>query len=67
MSKKQDLIRKMLEMQREFIKKEHESGLDPRDYYAGDDSTEGGGYNKEYTRLANELVDLAHEEKGSHR
>jgi hypothetical protein len=64
---KQQLIKKMLELQRKFSEYEHEHGFDLADYY---DDTEGhllANYRKEYDELATKLVDLAHEEKGSHR
>lgn len=66
-SKKQKLIKRMLELQRKFSEYEHEHGLDLADYY---DAAEGhplADYRKEYDELATKLVDLAHEEKGSRR
>lgn len=66
-SEKQKLIQKMLELQKKFSEYEREHGLDLADYY---DAAEGHplhNYRKEYDELAKKLVDLAHEEKGSHR
>ena len=34
MSEKQELIRKMLKMQKDFIAQEHQGGVDPKDYFA---------------------------------
>ena len=67
MGEKQDLIRKMLEMQRKFIEREHAGGIDPQEYYAPEEGDDLDGYQKAYTEMANRLVELAHEEKGSRR
>jgi hypothetical protein len=63
---KQDLIDKMLEMQKQFIEYEHEHGVTGKDYWA---SQEGllAGYRQEYMDMANRVVDLAHEIVGSAR
>jgi len=63
---KQDLIEKMLEMQKQFIEYEHEHGVTGKDYWA---SQEGllAGYRQEYMDMANRVVDLAHEIVGSAR
>jgi len=67
MSEKQKLIQEMLEMQKKFIAREHKGGIDSEDYYhpEGGDTLEG--YQEKYNTLANRLVELAHEEKGSSR
>jgi len=64
--KKQTLIDKMLEMQKQFIAYEHEHGVSGRDYWA---SSEGllVNYRQEYMDMANRVVDLAHEIVGSSR
>lgn len=67
MSEKQDLIKRMLELQKKFIDYEHENGLDPFDYYTPQPGHPLENYRKEYQDLANKIVDLAHEEVGSHR
>lgn len=67
MSEKQEIIKKMLEMQKKFIAYEHANGVDPQDYFAPAQDHELDGYRQEYQELANRLVDMAHEEKGSHR
>ena len=63
---KQELIDKMLEMQKQFIAYEHENGISGKDYWA---SQEGllADYRQEYMDMANRVVDIAHEIVGSHR
>lgn len=67
MNKRKELIKQMIEMQRRFIAYEHEHGLNPADYYAPPEKHPLHGYRQEYMAVAMELVDLAHERKGSHR
>lgn len=67
MSDKQELINKLLEMQRKFIEYEHQNGVDPKDYYSPEGGHPLSGFRQEYAELATKLVDMAHEEKGSHR
>jgi hypothetical protein len=66
-SEKQDLINRMLELQKKFIEYEQGHGLDPRDYYAPDADHPLAGYREEYADLADRVVNLAHAEKGSIR
>lgn len=63
---KQELIDKMLEMQKQFIEYEHEHGVTGKDYWA---STDGllADYRQEYMDMANRVVDIAHEIVGSSR
>jgi len=63
---KQELIDKMLEMQKRFIAYEHEHGVTGKDYWA---STEGllVDYRQDYMDMANRVVDIAHEIVGSSR
>jgi hypothetical protein len=63
---KNELIQKMLEMQKEFIDLEHEQGITGKDYWA---SQEGllKDYRQQYMDMANRVVDIAHELVGSHR
>ncbi|MBK5966628.1 hypothetical protein CCR95_21755 [Thiocystis minor] len=65
-SEKQELIDKMLEMQKQFIDYEHQHGVSGKDYWA---STEGllADYRQEYLDMANRVVDIAHEIVGSVR
>jgi hypothetical protein len=67
MSEKQELIKRLLEMQKKFIDYEHANGVEMEDYFAGDESHPLHNFRQEYTDLANKLVDMAHAEKGSHR
>lgn len=67
MSEKQKLIQEMLEMQKKFIAKEHTDGIEPESYYNPDEGTDLDGYQAKYNEMANRLVELAHEEKGSNR
>ena len=67
MSEKQEIIKKMIEMQKRFIDYEHANGVDPKDYFFPAEDHELNGYRQQYQDLATRLVDIAHEEKGSHR
>jgi hypothetical protein len=67
MSDKQELIKKMLEMQKKFIDFEHENGVEMEDYFVGEEGHPLHHYRQEYMDMAMKLVDIAHEEKGSHR
>ncbi len=63
---KQELIDKMLVMQKKFIDYEHEHGVSGKDYWA---SKEGllANYRENYMKMANRVVDLAHQIVGSSR
>jgi len=63
---KQELIDKMLEMQKQFIDYEHEHGVTGKDYWASKDGLLAD-YRQEYMDMANRVVDLAHEIVGSTR
>ncbi len=67
MSDKQELIKQMLEMQKKFIDYEHKHGVSQQEYFAAGDSHELHNYRQQYNEMAIKLVDMAHEEKGSHR
>ena len=67
MSEKQEIIQQLLEMQKKFIAREQAGGLDPKDYYDPDSGGDLDGYQSNYAELANKLVEMAHEEKGSRR
>lgn len=63
---KQELIDKMLEMQKQFIDHEHQHGITGKDYWASKDGLLAD-YRQEYMDMANRVVDLAHEIVGSSR
>jgi hypothetical protein len=63
---KQDLIDKMLVMQKQFIEYEHENGISGKDYWASSDGLLAN-YRQEYLDMANRVVDIAHELVGSSR
>ena len=67
MSDKQELIKQMIEMQKKFMEYEHKNGVTQQEYFTADESHELGDYRHKYNELAIKLVDMAHEEKGSHR
>ena len=67
MSGKKELIEKMIKMQTAYIAQEQNSGIDPKDYFAPEDGHALDGYRESYEKLATQVVDLAHEEKGSKR
>jgi len=67
MSEKQELISKLLEMQKKFIDYEHENGVEMEDYFVPEEGHPLHGFRQDYMALANKLIDIAHAEKGSHR
>jgi hypothetical protein len=67
MSEKQDLIKRMLELQAKFIKYEQDNGVTGFDYYTPEAGHPLEGYRQEYAELATKVVDLAHGEAGSSR
>ncbi len=66
MSEKQEMIKKMIEMQKKFIAYEHEHGVTQEEYYTAPEGHELAGYRQEYRDLSMKLIDIAHKEKGSH-
>ncbi|MEA3292430.1 MAG: hypothetical protein U9Q71_09055 [Pseudomonadota bacterium] len=66
MSEKQELIDQMMEMQKKFIAYEHKNGVSPEEYFT-ETGGELDGYREKYMELTEKLIDMAHEEKGSHR
>ncbi len=67
MSEKQEIIKQMIEMQRKFIDLEQKGEFSAEEYYDSDGESELARYKQTYNDLAIKLVDMAHEEKGSHR
>jgi hypothetical protein len=54
-------------MQKKFIAYEQENGVNFKDYFTPEAGHPLEGYRQSYMDKAMELVDIAHEEKGSHR
>jgi len=67
MSEKQEIIKKMLEMQSKFIDLEQKGEFSIEEYYDTDGDSELAKYKRAYDELAIKLVDMAHEDKGSQR
>jgi hypothetical protein len=67
MSEKQELIKRMLELQKKFIEYEHQNGVEQSDYYMAGPGHTLENYRQEYAEIAAKVVEMAHEEKGSHR
>ena len=57
----------MIHMQKQFIARERKSGVAQEDYFVPHSGDILDGYRETFDELATQLVDLAHEEKGSHR
>ena len=66
MSSKQDKIKKLLEMQKKFIELDRARGVSAEEYFTPKEDAELAGYKDEYSKLAMEVVEEAHKEKGSH-
>ena len=66
MSSKQDKIKKLLEMQKKFIELEQKGEVTAEGYWAPKEGSDLDGYKEDYMKLAMEVVEAAHEEKGSH-
>jgi hypothetical protein len=56
-----------MEMQRRFIELEQNGEFSAEEYYDSEGESELAQYKRSFDELATKLVDLAHEEKGSHR
>ena len=67
MSEKQEIIKKMMELQHKFIDLEHRGEFSTEEYYDSEGDTELARHKRSFEELATKLVDLAHAEKGSHR
>ncbi|HED19759.1 MAG TPA: hypothetical protein ENI74_09715 [Gammaproteobacteria bacterium] len=67
MSEKQEMIKKLIEMQKKFIAYEHANGVTQEEYFTASEGHELNNYRQQFNDLAMKLVDVAHEEKGSHR
>ena len=62
---KEELIKKMIDMQKKFTEYEQKDGVEQVDYYAPKEGHLLDGYRQEYDELARKLVDIAHGEVGS--
>ncbi len=67
MSEKQEIIKQIMDLQKRFIEIEQAGEFSAEEYYDSDGDSELAKYKREHAELATKLVDLAHEEKGSHR
>jgi hypothetical protein len=67
MSDKQQIIQQMMDMQNKFIEMEQNGEFSAEDYYDTEGDSELARHKREFEALATQLVDMAHEEKGSHR
>jgi len=67
MSDKQAKIKKMLELQQKFTAYEQKNGVTAEEYFVTPEGHELSGYREEFHALADELINIAHEEVGSHR
>ena len=66
MKEKNELIQKMLEMQRQFVDFEHKNGISGKDYYYSQDGLLKD-YRDNYRNMAMRVVELAHQIVGSTR
>lgn len=67
MSDKQAKIKKMLEMQAKFTAYEQKNGVTAEEYFVTPEGHELAGYRQEYHELAEEVINMAHADKGSVR
>ena len=54
-------------MQKRFIEIEQSGEFNAEQYYDNEGESELSQFKRTYDELAKQLVDMAHEEKGSHR
>ena len=67
MGEKQKIIQQMMDMQKRIIEIEQSGQFSAQEYYDSDGESELARIKAAHDELATRLVDLAHEEKGSHR
>ena len=67
MSEKQEIIKQIMELQREFIDLEQKGQLSAEQYYDNEGDSKLAINKRRHEELATKLVDLAHAEKGSKR
>ncbi len=64
---KQEKIKRLIEMQKKFILKEHEAGVSMKDYFTPEDESVLAGYREDCMKIAMEIIEDAHKEIGSKR
>lgn len=62
---KQEKIKQLIEMQKQFIDQEHQGGVTMKEYFTPDEDSSLHGYRENYMRLAMEVVEDARGEVGS--
>lgn len=62
---KQEKIKKLIAMQKEFINIEHKGEFSMQDYFGEDEKLKLSRHRKNYMKLAMEVVADAHKEVGS--
>ena len=67
MSTKQEKIQKMLDMQKKFIENERANGFDAKEYYTPESGSVLDGYIDTYNDIAVDVMNEAHQERGSKR
>ena len=67
MSEKQEIIKQIMDLQREFIELEQKGEFSAEQYYDSEGDSALAINKRKHEELATKLVDMAHEEKGSHR
>jgi hypothetical protein len=67
MSEKQEIIKQIMELQREFIDIEQKGQFSAEQYYDNEGDSKLAINKRRHEELATKLVDLAHAEKGSKR
>ena len=67
MSSKQEKIKKLIEMQKKFIKHEQAGEVTPEGYWLPESGSDLDGFKEEFGKIAMEVCDDAHAEVGSKR
>ncbi len=67
MSDKQAKIKQLIDMQKKFIDFDHKNGAVPADMYAAGEDHALHNFREDFTKLAMEICDVAHTDKGSSR
>lgn len=67
MADRNALIKELIAMQKKFIEDEHKNGFNAQQYFTPESGTVLDGFRDTFNDKSQELVDAAHEDKGSHR